>query len=107
MDFVNLPKNTNHLTNNESIQSMEELYLLGQIAIFPWNWAPKHWAKCDGQLISISQNSALFSLIGTEFGGDGQVTFALPKMPPIKTANADGGDLAYYIVVDGIYPSRN
>jgi microcystin-dependent protein len=85
---------------------MEELYLLGQIAIFPWNWAPKNWAKCDGQLISISQNSALFSLIGTEFGGD-RVTFALPKMPPIKTANADGGDLAYYICVNGIYPSRN
>ena len=86
--------------------------LIGQIAIFPWNWAPKHWAKCDGQLLSISQNSALFALIGTEFGGDGKNSFALPKMPPIKTENVDesgndrGGDLAYYIALQGYFPPR-
>jgi len=79
--------------------------LIGQIAIFPWDWAPREWAKCDGQLLSIAQNTALFALIGTEFGGNGQTTFALPKMPPIKTEN--GGDLAYYIALQGIFPARN
>ena len=79
--------------------------LIGQIAIFPWDWAPREWAKCDGQLLSISQYTALFALIGTEFGGNGQTTFALPKMSPIKTEN--GGDLAYYIALQGIFPARN
>jgi microcystin-dependent protein len=44
------------------------------------NFAPKGWAFCDGQLLSISQNTALFSLIGTFYGGDGKVTFALPNL---------------------------
>lgn len=51
---------------------------VGQIQAFGFNFAPQGWAICDGQLIAISQNSALFSLLGTTFGGDGQTTFALP-----------------------------
>ncbi|MFZ4555777.1 MAG: phage tail protein [Pseudanabaena sp.] len=77
---------------------------IGLIAIFPWDWAPRGWAKCDGQLLNISHNCALFALLGTEFGGNGTTTFALPKMTPIKTEN--GGDLAYYIALEGIFPSR-
>jgi microcystin-dependent protein len=46
-------------------------------------------------------------LIGTEFGGDGINYFALPKMPPIKTENAGGGDLAYYIALQGYFPARD
>ncbi len=53
---------------------------LGMLAIFGFNFAPRGWAFCNGQLLSIAQNSALFALLGTTFGGDGQNTFGLPNM---------------------------
>lgn len=53
---------------------------IGQIQAFGFNFAPRTWASCDGQLLSISSNSALFSLLGTTFGGDGRTTFALPDL---------------------------
>lgn len=53
---------------------------LGEIRCFGFNFAPQGWAMCDGQLMSISQNTALFSLLGTQYGGDGQSTFALPDL---------------------------
>ena len=53
---------------------------LAEIRIFPFNFAPKGWAFCNGQLLPISQNTALFSLLGTTYGGDGKSTFALPNL---------------------------
>jgi microcystin-dependent protein len=53
---------------------------LAEIRVFGFNFAPKGWAKCDGQLLPISQNTALFSLIGTTYGGDGRTTTALPNL---------------------------
>ncbi|MEZ4778780.1 MAG: tail fiber protein [Flavobacteriaceae bacterium] len=53
---------------------------IGQIQPFGFNFAPQGWALCNGQLLSIAQNSALFSLLGTTYGGDGQTTFALPDL---------------------------
>lgn len=53
---------------------------VAEIRIFPFNFAPKGWAFCDGQLLPISQNTALFSLLGTTYGGDGKSNFALPNM---------------------------
>ncbi len=53
---------------------------LGEIKIVSFNFPPKGWAFCNGQLLPISQNQALFSLIGTTYGGDGQTTFALPDL---------------------------
>ena len=53
---------------------------IGEIRIFGFNFAPRGWALCDGQLLPISQNSALFSLLGTIYGGDGRTTFALPDL---------------------------
>jgi microcystin-dependent protein len=53
---------------------------LGEIRAFPFNFPPKGWAFCDGQLMPISQYTALFSLLGTQFGGDGKSTFALPNL---------------------------
>lgn len=53
---------------------------IGQIQPFGFNFAPRGWALCDGQLLPISQNTALFSLLGTTFGGDGRTTFALPDL---------------------------
>ena len=53
---------------------------LGQICMFAGNFAPRGWAFCDGQLLAIASNSALFTLLGTFYGGDGRTTFALPEM---------------------------
>ena len=54
--------------------------MLGQIVIFAGNFAPRGWAFCDGSLLPISQNQALFSLLGTIYGGDGRNTFGLPDL---------------------------
>src|SRR5688572_23079142 len=53
---------------------------LAEIRIFPFNFPPTGWAFCNGQLMPISQNTALFALLGTFYGGDGKSTFALPNM---------------------------
>lgn len=53
---------------------------VAEIRIFPFNFAPRGWAWCDGQLLPLSQNTALFSLLGTTYGGDGKSNFALPNM---------------------------
>src|SRR2546430_4764633 len=53
---------------------------VAEIRMFAGNFAPKGWALCDGQLLPISQNTALFSLLGTTYGGDGKSTFALPNL---------------------------
>ena len=53
---------------------------IGEIKMFAGNFAPRGWALCDGQLLSIAQNNALFALLGTTYGGDGRTTFGLPDM---------------------------
>ena len=53
---------------------------VAEIRIFPFNFAPTGWAVCDGQVLPLSQNTALFSLLGTTYGGDGKTTFALPDL---------------------------
>ena len=53
---------------------------VGEVRMFAGNFAPRGWAFCDGQLLAVSQNDALFSLLGTIYGGDGRTTFALPDM---------------------------
>jgi len=53
---------------------------VAEIRIFPFNFAPKGWAWCNGQLLPLSQNTALFSLLGTFYGGDGKSTFGLPEL---------------------------
>ncbi|HVG22435.1 MAG TPA: tail fiber protein [Blastocatellia bacterium] len=53
---------------------------LGQIQIFGFNFAPRGWAMCNGQILPIAQNTALFALLGTTYGGNGQTTFALPNL---------------------------
>jgi microcystin-dependent protein len=66
---------------------------LGQILLVGFNFAPQGWALCNGQLLSITQNTALFSLLGTQYGGDGQTTFALPDLRsrvPIHQGQGNG-----------------
>src|SRR4051812_13799177 len=70
---------------------------VGEIRAFPFNFAPDGWALCDGQLLSISQNTALFSLLGTYYGGDGRSTFALPDLRGRVPLGFDQGPgLSYY-----------
>jgi microcystin-dependent protein len=63
-----------------SIDGQAQDAYLAEVRIFAGNFAPRGWALCEGQLLAISQNSALFSLLGTIYGGDGKTTFALPDM---------------------------
>jgi microcystin-dependent protein len=64
---------------------------IGQIQAFGFNFPPRGWAFCDGQLLSISQNAALFSLLGTTYGGDGRTTFALPDLRGRSIVHAGQG----------------
>lgn len=66
---------------------------LGMIVMFGGNFAPRSWAFCDGQLLSISANTALFSILGTTYGGDGRTTFGLPDLrgrTPMHPGNGPG-----------------
>ena len=64
---------------------------VAEITMFAFNFAPKGWAQCVGQLLPISQNTALFSLLGTTYGGDGKATFGLPNLQGLATVNAGQG----------------
>jgi microcystin-dependent protein len=64
---------------------------VAEVRVFPFNFAPKGWAWCDGQLMPISQNTALFSLVGTFYGGDGKSTFALPDLQGRAAMHAGDG----------------
>lgn len=55
-------------------------WYLGEIRLFPWNFVPRGWAACDGAVLPIMPNAALFSLLGTMYGGNGSTTFALPDL---------------------------
>lgn len=73
--------------------------LLGQIIMFAGNFAPRGWAFCDGQLLSINENQALFSLLGTNYGGDGRTTFGLPDLRGrVSIHEGQGPGLPNYVV---------
>lgn len=63
-----------------SFNSFSQECMIGEVRMFAGNFAPRNWAFCDGQLLAINQNQALFSILGTIYGGDGQTTFALPDL---------------------------
>src|SRR5438270_10869394 len=76
---------------------------MGEVKIISWNYPPKGWAMCNGQLLPINQNQALFSILGTMYGGNGVTTFALPNLQarmPVHPGNgftvgAAGGEAAH------------
>jgi len=80
---------------------------LGEIKIISWNYPPKGWAFCNGQLLPISQNQALFSILGTTYGGDGRQTFGLPNLQgrtPVHVGNGislgqSAGETAHTLTV--------
>lgn len=82
---------------------------IGSIIRFAGNFAPRGWAFCEGQLLDISQWSALFSILGTAYGGDGRTTFALPnfKKKEDRDPITKGGFGRHIIALEGLYPSRN
>ncbi len=111
-------------------------WFLGQIALFSFPFVPRGWAACNGQLLRIDRNQALFSLIGAAYGGDGRTTFAVPDLRgriPVHRGNGRsvasqamasrtsvrGADQAenppalgivtfnFCIAVEGIYPTRD
>lgn len=72
---------------------------LGEIRMFTGNFAPNGWALCNGQILPISQNTALFSIIGTQFGGDGITNFALPNLQGRVAVHAGtGAGLSPYVI---------
>src|ERR1700724_519067 len=72
---------------------------LGEIRAFPFNFAPKGWAFCAGQIMSISQNTALFSLLGTTYGGNGTSNFALPNLQGLTPMGpGQGPGLSSYVL---------
>ena len=85
--------------NLSSTNAIAQEPFLGEIRFVAFNFAPRGWAKCDGQLLPINQNQALFSILGTTYGGDGRTTFALPDMrgrTPVHEGNGPG--LSNYIL---------
>jgi microcystin-dependent protein len=76
---------------------------VAQISVFGFNFAPRGWALCQGQLLPISQNTALFSLLGTNFGGDGKSTFGLPNFEDQAGVSAgQGPGLSQYVVGEAV-----
>lgn len=72
---------------------------LGEIRLFGFNFAPVGWAMCQGQLLPISQNTALFSLLGTSYGGNGTTTFALPDLRSrVPLSMGQGAGLSNYVI---------
>lgn len=74
-------------------------YFLGQITMAGFGFAPKNWALCNGQTLLISQNEALFALLGTTYGGDGMTNFALPNLQSrLPVHQGQGSGLSSYVM---------
>lgn len=89
--FVTQSLTVDKMEKEEQVNSSEPF--LGEVIMFAGNFAPRGWAFCEGQLLPISQHSALFSILGTMYGGDGRTTFALPDLrgrTPVGVGNGPG-----------------
>ena len=78
---------------------------LGEIRLFPFTFAPRGWAACNGAVLPIAQNQAVFALLGTNFGGDGRSNFALPDLR--SKSPFPEGVVGYCIALQGVFPSRD
>jgi microcystin-dependent protein len=78
---------------------------IGEVETFAFQYCPVGWAPLDGRLLAISQNTALFALLETRYGGDGSTTFALALGKPVYTVT--GQPLLQCIALQGIFPSKN
>ncbi len=75
---------------------------LGQISVFGFNFAPRGWATCDGQMLPINQNQSLYSLLGTTYGGDGRTSFALPDLRGRLPLHPDSSPLGQRAGAEGV-----
>ena len=110
--FVGSPKS---YTSSRATPRIVEPFL-GSITLFPYGFVPKGWRACNGQSLNISQNSALFAILETKFGGNGTTTFNLPNMivtypsvsanPPTNTVFSTTAPV-YCMAVQGIYPTNS
>ena len=90
-----------HRTQAQNRTAAGQDPFLGEIGLVAFNFAPRGWALCNGQIMSIAQNTALFSLLGTTYGGNGTTTFQLPDL----RKQAPGGT-TYAICYSGVFPWR-
>ncbi len=81
---------------------MDEAFI-GSIMLFPYDFSPRGWLPCEGQILPIGNYQALFSLLGTKFGGDGRSSFALPDLKDKSPAPS----MKYYMAIEGLYPTRD
>jgi hypothetical protein len=79
---------------------------IGQVVLFGGDYAPRGTAPARGQLLPISQNTALFSIYGARFGGDGRSTFALPDLSGAEPKGQGGQPVGYLVCLEGVFPSR-
>jgi microcystin-dependent protein len=86
----------------------QPLPFLGQVTCFAGTYAPQGWVFCEGQILPIAPSGALFSLVGTMYGGDGRVNFALPDLRDSEPKQKESGYTGprYIICVGGDYPKR-
>lgn len=80
--------------------------LLGQVFLFAGNFAPEGAQPADGKLLQVAQNTALYSVLGTRYGGDGTTTFALPDLRDVAPRAANGASASYFVCVAGEFPNR-
>lgn len=90
---------------------MDDGYL-AQVMLFAGNFAPRNWAFCDGRILQINPNTALFSLLGTMYGGDGKSSFALPDLREKDESGTPHlgyqiGKPSWIICTNGMYPTRD
>lgn len=79
---------------------------IASVMMFAFNYAPESWMLCNGATLPISQYQALFSLLGTNYGGDGRATFQLPDLRGKSPLDASSTDCHYCICIYGVYPPR-
>ena len=72
---------------------------IGEVRYFAGNFAPKNWAFCQGQMISIASNTSLFSILGDRFGGDGRTTYALPRLEDLHERSYQQSPLAHWLTL--------
>jgi microcystin-dependent protein len=85
----------------------QDIYYLGQICLFPYNFSPRNFIKCDGRLLSTQENTPLYSIIGTTYGGNGVLNFRIPKLSAVSDSEPPFHSVDYYICIEGSYPPRD
>lgn len=76
---------------------------IGEIELFPYTFTPMGWLSCEGQLLNITANTALYALLGTTYGGNGTTTFGIPNLLGTEPVP----NMKFYIAVEGLFPPRS